>query len=189
MAVSWVESSADGIRSQPAPRIRVRRATPEDLPVVIDLKQRMSAEERAPIRLDATLSDWQRDCFGAVARMNVLVAEQADAMAGFAIFSEQAIAGWATPAIYLQDIFVLPERRKRGIGSALMMRVAAEAQARHARLLFLNVHESNPARRLYDGLGFDAVQHCLVYALVGARIGALAACAPASVALPVTGKE
>ena len=184
MAVSWMEHSSDLIEPPRAPRIQVRYAMPVDLPAVMLLKQRMALEERAPLGLDATLDDWARDCFGPGARMFVLLALQTDTVAGFAIFCEQVIAGWAAPAVYLQDIYVLPECRKRGIGAALMMRVAAEAQARHARLLFLNVHETNPARRLYDGLGFDAVRQCLVYALVGTRIRALASCAPAGVAPP-----
>jgi len=147
----------------------------------MDLKHRMSVEERAPLALDATANDWARECFGPAARVMVLVAEQVNAVVGLAIFTEQIIAGWTMPAIYVQDVYVLPECRKRGIGGALITRIAVEAAARNARLLYLNVNESNAARRLYDGLGFGPVQQCMVYALVGARISALAACATADV--------
>ena len=131
---------------------RIRRAAPADIPALMEMKNQMAIADGAIGLLDATVADWMRGGFGPSPRFTAIVAEHAGAIIAMAIFNEQNFAGWATPPIYVQDLYVMPEHRRRGIARALLAEVAAEAQARNSRLIYLNVHEDNAARRLYDQL-------------------------------------
>lgn len=69
-------------------------------------------------------------------------------------------------ALRLVDIALLPEARGTGIGSELMRALQAEA-ARTGRALHLHVNKGNPARRLYDRLGFTVTRETdIAYAMV-----------------------
>jgi ribosomal protein S18 acetylase RimI-like enzyme len=70
--------------------------------------------------------------------------------------------------LHLIDIALLPEWRNRGIGSSLMEGLLAEADRRGMRVT-LYVEHWNPARRLYDRLGFEAVSADSVYARLERR--------------------
>jgi ribosomal protein S18 acetylase RimI-like enzyme len=151
----------------------IRRATPDDISALMEMKNQMAIADGAVGLFDATVADWLRGGFGPSAQWVAIVAECAGAVTGMAIFNEQNFAGWATPPIYVQDLYVMPEYRRRGIARALLAEVATEAQARNSRLIYLNVHEDNAARRLYDELGFAPAHKCMVYALMGPQIAAL----------------
>ena len=65
--------------------------------------------------------------------------------------------------LHVNNLAVLPEQRRTGIGSALLVRLLSEAEARGVRQIFLEVRRSNgPATALYERFGF---------ALVGTRPG------------------
>jgi len=152
----------------------LRWATPADIPALMAMKQQMAIADGAPGLLDATADQWEEACFGPAPKFIAIVAEQAGAVVGMTIFNEQCFAGWAAPPLYVQDLFVMPAHRSRGIGRALLTEVASQARARKSRLVYLNVHENNQACRLYAGLGFRPAQKCQVYALVDPPLTALA---------------
>ena len=166
-----LDAMQNGLHSH-APVI-VRHATLRDAAEVVDFKREISVADGVERLFDADLDDWARDGIGPGARFVTLVAELSASVVGMATFNEQPFAGMTSPAIYLQDIFVRPEHRRRGIGHALLMRVAAEAQSRGASLVYLNVRADNPARRLYDRLNFAQAQNCLVYVLIGPALDKL----------------
>jgi ribosomal protein S18 acetylase RimI-like enzyme len=167
MAVSMLS------RRQPA-AVDIRRAQFGDIPTLIDMKLQMAIADGAAGLFDATAAEWARDCLGPAPRFTAIVAEHAGAVVGMVIFNEQGFAGWSTPPLYVQDIFVMPSHRRLGIGRALLVEVANEAQRRNSRLVYLNVHEENSARRLYDSLNFKPAERCLVYALMGPPLTTLA---------------
>jgi ribosomal protein S18 acetylase RimI-like enzyme len=72
-------------------------------------------------------------------------------------------------ALHVIDISLLPEHRNRGIGSALLQALIAEA-AEAGASLSLNVAMSNPALRLYRRLGFRTVSSVAVYAFLVADL-------------------
>src|SRR4051812_28476969 len=126
--------------------IDIRRAQPADIPALIDMKLQMAIADGAAGLFDATAADWARGCLGPAPRFTAIVAEHAGTVVGMVIFNEQGFAGWSTPPLYVQAIFVQPSHRRLGIGRLLLMEVAAEAQRCNSRLVYLNVHEENPAR-------------------------------------------
>ena len=71
---------------------------------------------------------------------------------------------WAlTPHCYLEDLYVAPESRARGVGRALIEDIRALARTRGWDRLYWHTREDNPARRLYDG--FAEASGMVVYKL------------------------
>jgi ribosomal protein S18 acetylase RimI-like enzyme len=163
---------------------RVRPATPADVPALLRLKQQLAILENAESVLRATAQDWLRDGFGPRARFTAFVAEHAGPAVGMVTASERYYTSWAGCTLYIQDIYVEPAWRGRGIGAALLGRVAALAIERGSPLVELTVRADNPARRLYGRLGFHQVD-CANYVIAGPALADLAGAADT---LPVAAK-
>jgi ribosomal protein S18 acetylase RimI-like enzyme len=160
--------------SMPAPAFVVRRAAAGDVFALMDLKWRMSLADQTSDLINASADEWVRDCLGPQARFHAFVAERNGAVVGMLTFNEQAFAGWRSTALYVQDVFVLTEHRRSGIGRALLAAAASQATQCGACLVYLNVHGNNPARRLYERTGFEAVPNCVVHCVSGPAMHALA---------------
>jgi ribosomal protein S18 acetylase RimI-like enzyme len=152
----------------------VRPAVPADVPALLRLKRQLAILENAEFVLHATAKDWLRDGFGPQARFTAFVAEHAGAIVGMVTASERYYTSWAGCSLYIQDIYVEPVCRGRGIGAALLGCVAALALERGSPLVELTVREDNPARGLYGRLGFHQVQ-CANYVIAGPALASLAA--------------
>jgi ribosomal protein S18 acetylase RimI-like enzyme len=92
-----------------------------------------------------------------------------------AICSRRKITGWNGPVIFLQDLYVDPPHRARGVASALITRVAAYAHELGSPIVELTVRADNPAQRFYLRAGFQLLPQCLTYVLAGPALTALAA--------------
>jgi GNAT superfamily N-acetyltransferase len=135
----------------------VRPARPADVPALLAMKRQLAIGEDAECALRATEADWRRDAFGPHARFAAFVAEQDGALVGMATVSERYYTSWAGCTLYIQDIFVEPAQRGRGIASALLARIGEYALEQGSPLVELTVRDDNPARRLYQGRGFTRV--------------------------------
>jgi len=155
---------------------RVRPATPADVPALLRLKRQLAILEHAEFVLRATPQDWLRDGFGPRARFTAFVAEHAGAVVGMVTASERYYTSWAGCTLYIQDVYVEPAWRGRGIGAALLGNVAALALERGSPLVELTVRADNPARRLYGRLGFHEVE-CANYVIAGPALTSLAGAA------------
>ena len=152
---------------------RVRPATPADVPSLLRLKRQLAILENAEFVLRATAQDWRRDGFGPHARFTAFVAENAGAIVGMVTASERYYTSWAGCTLYIQDIYVEPGWRGRGIGAALLGCVAALALERGVPVVELTVREDNPARQLYGRVGFQQVA-CANYVIAGPALADLA---------------
>jgi len=160
----------------------VRPARPADVPSLLAMKRQLAIQENAESALRATREDWLRDGFGPQAKFAAFVAERDGAVVGMAIVSERYYTSWAGCTLYVQDIFVEPAQRGRGIASALLSHVAAYALERGSPLVELTVREDNPARRLYRRRGFTRVP-AVHYVLAGTALAELAVAAEDLVAV------
>jgi ribosomal protein S18 acetylase RimI-like enzyme len=151
----------------------VRAATPADVPALLRLKRQLAILEKPELALRATEGDWLRDGFGPRAQFTAFVAERAGTIVGMVTASERYYASWAGSTLYIQDIYVDPPHRGRGIGTALLGCVAALALERGSPLVELTVRADNPARRLYRRVGFRQV-NCASYVAAGAGLATLA---------------
>jgi ribosomal-protein-alanine N-acetyltransferase len=127
----------------------LRRATSGDVGVIMDL-------ESATFGHDA----WSTESMSSELRSihtYYLVAfdpERPDVLAGYA----GLLAPKGSRDGEVQTIAVAPSARRQGLGRTLMVRLIAEADARRARQVFLEVRADNPgARALYDSLGFEEI--------------------------------
>jgi ribosomal protein S18 acetylase RimI-like enzyme len=172
-----MENSANG--HQQADPLRVRAAEPADVPALMRLKRLLAEDENSLHAVRASAADWLRDGFGEQAGFCAFVAEfngavVGNSIVGMATCSRRTITGWNGPVIFLQDLFVEPAYRRRGVARALMARVAVYACELGSPIIELTVRADNPAQSFYRQNGFAHLPHCLTYVLAGPALAALA---------------
>ena len=158
---------------------QVRAASPADIPELMRLKRLLAEGENSLHAVRASPADWLRDGFGPAAGFCAFVAEASGAAAGdpivgMATCSRRVITGWNGPVIFLQDLFVEPAQRRRGIARALTARVAAYACEIGSPIVELTVRADNDAQVFYRNNGFALLPQCLTYVLAGPGLSALA---------------
>jgi GNAT superfamily N-acetyltransferase len=158
----------------PSASFRVRAADPADIPALMRLKRLLAQAEDSLHAVRATAADWLRDGFGNSAGFTAFVAEDHGTVFGMATCSRRLITGWNGPVIFLQDLFVEPDRRQHGVARALMARVAALARDLGSPIVELTVRADNPAQSFYVRTGFMPLPQCLTYVLAGPALAALA---------------
>lgn len=108
----------------------VRRAERGDADALAALGQALNVHQGDP-STNFTSEAVRRDGFGAERRFEAWLAEVDGRPVGYALVVPAAYeTGYAKAGVYLQDVFVIPEVRKRGVGRALMAAVAADARRR-----------------------------------------------------------
>src|SRR5262249_2302580 len=108
----------------------VRPATPADVPVIATLIRGLAEYERLAHACVLKEPDLHRHLFGSPKYAEVLLAEDAGAVVGFALFFHNYSTFRAKPTIYLEDLFVIPEARGKGHGKALLRELARLAVER-----------------------------------------------------------
>jgi ribosomal protein S18 acetylase RimI-like enzyme len=151
----------------------VRLAQPDDVSALVLLKWQHALAENATHAVRAGEADWRRDMFGPSPRFFAVVAAADATVIGMATIAERFSPGWAGALLCVNDVFVLPAFRRRGIATALLARAAAEVIGRGAPFLELNVRADNPARRLYRQVGFTRVRGAETYVLAGDALATL----------------
>ncbi len=134
--------------------VSVRFAVPADLPLIAKFIRDLAVYEELlhEVRFDeAKLSEC---LFGARPYAEVLIAEDAGAGVGFALFFHNFSTFEGRPGIYLEDLFVSPDARGKGAGKALLARLAALAIERDCgRLEWAVLDWNTPAIDFYRSLG------------------------------------
>jgi GNAT superfamily N-acetyltransferase len=132
----------------------IRPATPADVSLILALIRELAAYEREPHAVLATEADLLRDGFGPRPYFECLIAEEDGQPAGFALYFFNYSTWRGRPGIHLEDLFVHPPFRGRGIGKALLTRVASVAVERQCARLQWDVLDWNqPAIDFYHRLG------------------------------------
>lgn len=132
----------------------IRPATRSDVPVVLALVKALATYEKEPDAVLATEADFERDGFGPAPKFHVEIATWNDEPIGFALW----FFTWSTwrgrACLHLEDLFVLPEHRKKGAGLALMRALAKRAVETHcARFVWQVMDWNQPAIDFYEKLG------------------------------------
>jgi GNAT superfamily N-acetyltransferase len=134
----------------------IRRATVEDAGQILRFIRALAAFERAPDAVEATEEGLIRDGFGPNPFFQCLIADYGGKPAGFALYFFNYSTWVGRPGIYVEDLFVLPEFRRKGIGRALLKRVAAIAVENGCQRLQWEVLDWNtPAIDFYRELGAE----------------------------------
>lgn len=156
------------------PRITIRSATPNDVPLILEFIKALARFENEPDAVKTTPEDLLRDGFGEQPQFEVLIAERDEEPVGFALFFTTYSTWEGRPSLYLEDLFVVESARKHGAGRALMAKLAAICVERGYQRLELQVLDWNPAREFYHRLGMDHMNEWLPYRLSGQALHALA---------------
>ncbi|GGF17236.1 N-acetyltransferase [Aliidongia dinghuensis] len=157
------------------PRIHLRDATPDDVPVILALIRELAAFEREPDAVVATEADLLRDGFGPEKRFGCRVAELDDRVVGFALWFFSYSTWLGRAGIYLEDLYVAESARGHGIGRRLIIDMAQLAVRHGAQRLDLAVLDWNPARGFYERLGIKHRSDWLPYRIDGEALERVAA--------------
>ena len=131
-------------------------ATAADIPQILAFIRALAAYEREPDAVTATEEDLLRDGFGPNPFYFCLIADLDGQPAGFALYFFNYSTWMGRPGLYLEDIFVQPEFRGRGIGKALLEKVAAIAVEKNCPRLQWEVLDWNtPAIEFYRAMGAE----------------------------------
>ena len=134
--------------------IAVRPATSDDAPTILGFIRALAEYEKLSNAVIATEDDIRRHLFGSRPAADVLIGELDGRPVGFALFFPNFSTFLAKPGVYLEDLFVLPEARGRGVGKALLTAVARLAVERDAGRLEWSVLDWNaPAIGFYKRVG------------------------------------
>ncbi len=157
----------------------LRPATREDASALLTLIQALAGYEKLSHEVVATPSDLVDTLFGEKPGASVLLAElgaDPGEAVGYALFFPTYSTFLGRPGIWLEDLFVQPEHRGRGLGRALLSRVAAQATALspEARLEWSVLDWNAPALRFYERLGASAQVEWTTHRLIGPDLFALA---------------
>jgi GNAT superfamily N-acetyltransferase len=106
------------------PMTHIRPATPADVPQILAFIRELALYEREPDAVVATEADLLRDGFGPTPRFRCVIAEQDSTPAGFALFFTSYSTWRGHHGIRLEDIYVTPAHRGKGIGKALLRHLA-----------------------------------------------------------------
>nr|WP_283949695.1 GNAT family N-acetyltransferase [Limobrevibacterium gyesilva] len=124
----------------------------------------------------ATEADFARALFGAPARCQAMIVEADGQPVGFALWFYNFSTFTGRPGLYLEDVYVLPERRGQGIGRAVFRELARRAIAEGCARMEWSVLDSNaPAVKFYRSLGARPKDEWTMQQLSGETLAAVAA--------------
>lgn len=164
---------------QPSGELHLRPAISADVPQILAFIRDLAQYEREPEAVHATEADLLRDGFGEAKRFDCLMAElregDTSVAAGFALYFHNYSTWRGHAGIHVEDLYVRPEHRGKGIGKALLTRVAAIAVAEGCTRLQWDVLEWNAsAIGFYHQLGAQMLSQWRTMRVTGESLPALA---------------
>ncbi len=160
----------------PNDTIHLRPAVPADIPLVLELIAGLAEYERLAHEAVATAADLEAALFGPRPAAEVVIAECDGQPAGFALFFVSFSTFLGKPGLYLEDLYVLPALRGRGIGRRLMVHLARLALERgYGRFEWSVLDWNTPAIDFYRGLGARPMEGWTVQRVSGDALRSLAA--------------
>lgn len=157
----------------PAP-LEIRPASTDDVPAIFGLIMELAIYQKEPDAVRITEADLLRDGWGPQPRFSCLVAVEAKAVCGFALY-HPTYSTWQGLSLYLEDLYVQPHLRGQGVGTALLARVAAEAKHLGCSRLDWSVLTWNePAMKLYRQIGAVGMHDWLRMRMTGEPLRTLA---------------
>jgi len=155
--------------------LRIRPGELEDVPLIAELIRGLARYEKLEHEVVMTEEKLTDSLFGERRYAETLIAENDGEPVGFALFFHNFSTFLAQPGIYLEDLFVVPEQRGRGVGRALLERLARVAVDRGCgRLEWAVLDWNRDAITFYERLGANANSDWTVYRLTGQPLRALA---------------
>jgi GNAT superfamily N-acetyltransferase len=153
----------------------IRAARVEDVPIILQLIRDLATYERAPNEVTATEEQLVDVLFGEKPVAEVLLAFEGKSPVGFALFFHNFSTWLGRPGLYLEDLFVKPNKRGKGYGRALLVDLAKVARDRGCgRMEWAVLNWNEPAIQFYRKLGAKPLDEWTVFRLTRDGIAKLA---------------
>jgi GNAT superfamily N-acetyltransferase len=153
----------------------IRPARVQDVPVILGLIRELATYERAPDKVTATEEQLVDVLFGEKPVAEVLLAFEGKSPVGFAVFFHNFSTWLGRPGLYLEDLFVKPDKRGKGYGRALLVDLAKVARDRGCgRMEWAVLDWNEPAIKFYRTLGAKPMEEWTVFRLTRDGIAMLA---------------
>jgi GNAT superfamily N-acetyltransferase len=150
------------------PDIRIVPATEQDVPAILDLIRGLAEYERLSHVVEATEERLRRTLFSDRPAAEVRIAWEDQECVGFALFFTSYSTFLGKPGLYLEDVFVKPHARRKGIGLKILQHLAAIAQERdYGRMEWSVLDWNQPAINFYKKLGADPLDDWTMFRLTG----------------------
>src|SRR6266404_7359616 len=157
------------------PVFTIRPASVADVPVILELIRALATYERAPDEVTTTEKGLREVLFGEKPAAEVLLAFENARVVGFAVFFHNFSTWLGRPGLYLEDLFVKPEKRGKGHGRALLVELAKIACDRGCgRMEWAVLDWNEPAIKFYRALGAKPMDEWTVFRLTRDGIAKLA---------------
>ena len=154
---------------------QIRPARVEDVPIILELIRDLATYERAPDEVVATEEQLVNVLFGERPAAEVLLAFEGKSPVGFALYFYNFSTWLGRPGLYLEDLFVKPEKRGKGYGRALLVDLAKIACDRGCgRMEWAVLDWNEPAIKFYRALGATPMHEWTVFRLTRDGIAGLA---------------
>ena len=153
----------------------IRPARMGDVPIILELIRDLATYERAPAEVVATEEQLIDVLFGERPVAEVLLAFEEESPVAFAVYFYNFSTWLGRPGLYLEDLFVKPEKRGRGYGRALLVELAKIARDRGCgRMEWAVLDWNEPAIKFYRALGATPMHEWTVFRLTRDEIAKLA---------------
>lgn len=155
--------------------VEIRAATVADVPVLLELIRALAEYEKLLGEVTATEAALRETLFGERSYAEAIIAWEDGHALGFALYFHNYSTFLAKPGIYLEDLFVRPGHRGRGLGRRLLSAVAAIAVERDCGRFEWAVLDWNaPAIAFYQRLGARPLKEWIINRVSGDALRALA---------------
>ena len=155
-------------------QINIRPANVDDSALISDLIHRLAEYERMSDLCTITPEAIQEQLFGPHPAAEAIIGEIDGKPEGFAIFFHTFSTFLGKQGLYLEDLFVTPEHRGKGLGKALLLHLVEIAKERgYGRVEWAVLHWNEPAIGFYKKLGAKPMGEWQVYRLDEAAIESL----------------
>ena len=154
---------------------QIRSARVDDVPIILELIRDLATYERAPDEVTATEEQLVDVLFGERPAAEVLLAFEGESAVGFAVYFYNFSTWLGRAGLYLEDLFVKPEKRGKGYGRALLVELAKIARDRGCgRMEWAVLNWNEPAIKFYQALGAKPMDEWTVFRLTRDEIAKLA---------------
>jgi GNAT superfamily N-acetyltransferase len=155
--------------------IRIVPATDRDVPTILNFIRRLAEYERLADRCVATEEKIRQSLFTGTPAAEVIFAYLGDQAVGFALFFHNYSTFLAQRGLYLEDLFVLPDARARGVGYALLSALARIAVERDCgRMEWAVLDWNDLAKNFYRRLGAEPLDDWEIFRITGEPLRRLA---------------
>jgi len=153
----------------------IRSATAGDVAVILDLVRGLAEYERLSHLVSATEHGVREALFGEHPGAEAVLAFEGETAVGFAVYFHNFSTFLGRKGLWLEDLFVKPEHRRRGYGKALLLHVARIAHERGCgRFEWAALDWNTPAWEFYRALGAMPLEDWTMFRVTGETLEKLA---------------